>query len=147
MNKTRGFTLVELVVVVLILGILAAIAAPKLINNSDKALDSSAGTSIQAFRDAIEFYRAENSGALPPSTTATAFTTALDPYLRGASFPKSPVHATDSQAADIDITTTTVLTATATATKGWKYSSVTGDVIINSVAPLKAQPGITYDQL
>lgn len=117
MLGAKGFTLVELVVVVLIQGVVAALAAPKQINHSDHAMDACASTSIQSFRDAIEFNRAENSRALLPSTTVTAFTTAPQPYLHGANFPKGPVRNTITQSTDIDITTTTVMTGPATATK------------------------------
>jgi general secretion pathway protein G len=142
MRRQNGFTLVELVVVVLILGILAAIAAPKIINNSDKAGDSSIAATLSAIRDAVELYRAENSGKLPPSASSLELTTALDPYIRGTAFPYAKVGGLNSNAVKIQVTGPTV-----GGSEGWAYNSATGDIIINSNAPLTSDPTITYKDL
>ena len=65
MRKHKGFTLIELVVVVMILGILAAVAAPKLLGTSSTASDNGIKETLGVVRDAIERYTAEHGGALP----------------------------------------------------------------------------------
>jgi len=69
--KTRrnGFTLIELVVVIMILGILAGVAAPKLLSVGGDATDNGLKQSLSIIRDAIELYAADNGGNLPPCTT------------------------------------------------------------------------------
>lgn len=145
MGKRNGFTLVELVVVVLILGILAAIAAPKILNNSDDATDSAASQTLATIRDAIELYRAQNNGTLPPSGSEAAFTSALDPLLRGSNFPKCPVGAMDNEVNIVAVAG--ALAADGSPTKGWKYSSTTGEFIINSGANMASDASVQYDDL
>src|SRR5262245_62088684 len=88
MRQHKGFTLIELVVVVMILGILAAVAAPKLLGTSSSATDNGLKETLSVVRDAIERYAAEHGGALP-GTDETTFKTALQTYIRV--FPKCPV--------------------------------------------------------
>ncbi|QDT70154.1 Fic/DOC family protein [Planctomycetes bacterium MalM25] len=54
-----GFTLVELVVVIMILGILAGVAAPKLLNVGATAEDSAEKTLVRNIQDGIELYYLE----------------------------------------------------------------------------------------
>ena len=65
-----GFTLVELLVVMLILGILAAIAIPSFFNQRDKAQDAEAKSAARTAQTAMETYATDNNGAYTNGTTA-----------------------------------------------------------------------------
>src|SRR5688500_12245653 len=90
MQKHKGFTLVELVVVVMILGILAAVAAPKLLTTSSTANENGLKQTLAVIRDAIERYAAEHGGQLPGEGGDVDFKSDIAPYLRGK-FPVCPV--------------------------------------------------------
>lgn len=70
MNYRKGFTLVELMVVILIVGILAAVAIPLMQGRIDKAKWSEANAAAGTIRTAVRAYAAETS----ISTASTACT-------------------------------------------------------------------------
>ena len=72
-NNKRGFTLVELLIVVLILAALAAIAVPRMVASADTAKINACNTNIDLVNTQIELYRATN-GTAPTLTTLFADT-------------------------------------------------------------------------
>ena len=129
MARRPGFTLIEMVVVILLLGILAGVAAPKLFKTTSEATENGLKQTLSTVRDAIDLYTNKNTGKLPPCTgDGSDFRTALGEFLRNE-IPASPVGAKNNDVAP---------------TTGWKFNTVTGDFICNS--PAASATGTTYDQ-
>ena len=59
-NVQKGFTLIEVMVVVVILGILAAVVVPRIMDNPDKARITKAKQDIRAIESALNLYRLDN---------------------------------------------------------------------------------------
>jgi len=59
-NKQSGFTLIEVMVVVVILGILAAVVVPRIMDNPDKARITKAKQDIRALESALNLYKLDN---------------------------------------------------------------------------------------
>ena len=64
-STKRAFTLIEILIVVVILGILAAIVIPQFTDASEEAMTSSVKSQLQTLRSQIELYRVKNGGELP----------------------------------------------------------------------------------
>ena len=60
-SKQRGFTLLEVMVVIVILGILASMVVPNLMGNKDKADQQKAVSDIVALENALDMYKLDNS--------------------------------------------------------------------------------------
>lgn len=60
-QNARGFTLIEIMVVVIIIGLLAAFIVPKVIGQVDQAKVSKTKADIQSLEAALTMYRIDNS--------------------------------------------------------------------------------------
>ena len=60
MNRQKGFSLIEIMVVVVILGILASIVVPKIMGRPDEARKVKAKQDVLAIQNALDLYKFDN---------------------------------------------------------------------------------------
>ena len=138
MNRVRrGFTLVEILIVVIILGILAAIVIPQFTNASTDARKSSLTTQLQSLQQQIAYYKLQHNDTIPKLITVgwTVFTEYTDvngavsatkdaTHIYGPYFPSTPINPLTSP------TEASVVAADASTGPGWVYdeSGGTGNI-------------------
>ncbi|MFZ9034459.1 MAG: type IV pilin protein, partial [Anaerohalosphaeraceae bacterium] len=69
MRKNKGFTLVEILIVVVILGILAAIVIPQFTDASTQSKVSSCQTTLSSLRSQIELFKIQHNDTPPALAT------------------------------------------------------------------------------
>jgi general secretion pathway protein G len=150
--RQGGFTLVELLIVVMILAILAAVVIPSINNASAEAKESALRASLATVRQAISLYRVQHNEAYPGLTGwanfVTQLTTSTDgsgaagtkygPYLR-TGFPDNPV------TASADGTVVGTMPGVPPGGTAWIYSTDTGELRANVVGA--APSGTDYFDL
>ena len=144
MTRNKGFTLVEILIVVIILGILAAIVIPQFTEASSEARQSRLDSDLQTLRSQIELYKIQHLDSQPgdtdddgvcddaadlvddltgKTTQAGAADGDLGPYLQ--SFPTNPL---------VDGDTADDVVLTSGGDGGWYFDTSTGTMYANTPA-------------
>lgn len=141
--KAKGFTLIELMIVVAIIGILAAIAIPRFAAMLEKSREGSTKGNLGSIKSAASIYYGDQQGVWP--TTLQSWTTySFSRYLDNI----SPVKVTGSFVAGATspagalVTMTSGSAAPTAASTGWMYDSNFGNVYVNST--VKDSKSIPY---
>ena len=126
MRNRRGFTLVEILIVVVILGILAAIIVPNFIQAREEAARGTTVHELAKLRRALDVYMARNNNGLPTVTAGNGTWGSLvgtGEYLKSA--PSNPwVGGANAQ----QIILRNSADAAYQSTHGWIYDSATGTI-------------------
>lgn len=111
MAKQAGFTLLELLVVVVIIGIIAAVAIPNFAGAQDKAKNSGVQSNCHSIQMAVENFRVDHADTYPANISSVM--TDLN-YARTTGFPATPWKTQQaSNAANITVPTQPYATAIA----------------------------------
>jgi len=141
MKAKRGFTLVEILIVVVILGILAAIVVPQFTQASTEAKLNSLCSNLQSMRSQIELYKVQHNDDAPDAATFETqmiYTSDIDGNVNGTSkartgvfqfgpylerVPENPFLNLNGVAG-----AAAAFGAAVVATDGWEYNAETGEI-------------------
>src|SRR3954470_4261517 len=130
----KGFTLIEILIVVIILGILAAIVIPQFTSASTEARQGNLKSQLQTLRSQVALYKLQHLDK-PPAQASTTFWDQLTKYsdengntnaTKTAVFKYGPYY--ESPVVNPLSTFSTVGNAAGEANMGWAYDATTGKI-------------------
>ncbi|MCF7916212.1 MAG: prepilin-type N-terminal cleavage/methylation domain-containing protein [Candidatus Omnitrophica bacterium] len=137
-SQKKGFTLVEIMIVVAIIALLAAIAIPNLLRSRLNAAEANAQATLKTMSTAMESYAAANEGTYP---TGISQLTSADPAYLNKDYTASTIQGYDFACSftDAEPYSCTATPAGAFSGKGKTYTVTTGGIMTST------SPGTTTD--
>ena len=129
-NNQSGFTLIEVVMIIVILGILAAVAIPKYQDLSSEAKEAAARSSLGALRSGITIFYANAAVTTGTATWPTLSEVETSGTVMAQAIPANPYQAA-ANAPDSVVTGVTKGTIVGTR-GGWAYDAATGEIWPNT---------------
>ncbi len=133
-SRNRAFTLVEVLIVVVVLGILAAIVIPQFSDASTDAKTSALTTNLATIRGQVQLYKLQHTDNYP---TYAAFATQMTTFTDGSGNTNATKTATFKYGPYLStiptnpFTETNALSNDDTATTAWYYNQTTGEFKAN----------------
>lgn len=114
----RAFTLVEILIVVVILGILAGIVVPQFTNATNEARGGNLEAQLATLQNQIELYRAQNNGAYPDFGAGGWDNLLTNEYIKET--PRNPAYTGSGTKDSVAVVTGT---SAGSATAAWVWNS------------------------
>ncbi|MGD0897672.1 MAG: prepilin-type N-terminal cleavage/methylation domain-containing protein [Thermoguttaceae bacterium] len=143
-NRRSGFTLIEVLIVVVVMAILAGAIIPQLTSSTNDARKSSVKFNLQAMRTQIQVYSTQHNNSFPAFATflnqmtlpsdingnTTGTNLPYGPYIQGGALPINPYN--NSGAVVAVATPGTVPTTIVAGGAGWQYDQSNGGFYANN---------------
>ena len=140
-NLRLAFTLVEVLIVVVILGVLAAIVVPQFHNASAVSRESALGMDLQRIRTQLQIYKVQHGDTWPALATFADQLTQASNSQGETAPPGTPGYGLGPYVRELPAnpnTGTANVSATGVGTSAWYYDEATGDFRANDSAETRA---------